>query len=147
MNRTAKFLTASILAVMASTAGHAKAEPRVQAMVACRGIAADAARLQCYDQAVGAVGEAMQSGEISSEPDRRAPAMSGVIKASGAQGENFWIELENGDRWLLMPTSFRRRPPQPGTLMTVRKTPVISTYWISGKGWSETKARFLRNGM
>lgn len=119
-----------------------KLEPRTQAMLACRNVAADAARLACYDQAMTALKQAIDLGDVVMNVVRKPAALDGVVKASGQSGEDrFWVELDSGDRWTLLPTSFRSHPPRVGTRMHVHKA-LMGDYWISGQGWSESKAQF-----
>jgi hypothetical protein len=122
-----------------------KLDPRLQSMVACRALTDGTARLQCYDQAMLALNQAVEKGEVRVEATSGPRMLDGVVKASGKEGENrFWIEMENGDRWVLLPKTDRKRPPQPGTRVKIRKTMLDSAYWVSGEGWSESRARFVK---
>lgn len=137
----------ALLLVTAAGVVHGKDKPELplRSIMACRAVTDPSARLNCYDQAMLTLNQAVQQGQVRSDSEAGPSAFSGAVKASGRQGENiFWVELENGDRWQLLPTTLRSRPPQPGTVLKVRKTAIVSTYWISGRGWSESRARFLR---
>jgi hypothetical protein len=122
-----------------------KVDPRLQSMVACRALTDGTARLQCYDQAMLALNQAVEQGELRVESKRGPRVLGGIVKASGQEGPNrFWMELDNGDRWQLLPTTDRKRPPQPGTRVKIRKTMLDSAYWVWGEGWSESRARFVK---
>ena len=133
------------LSVANVVAAKDKPDPRLQSMVACRALTDAAARLQCYDQAMLALNQAVEQGELRVEAKSGPRLLGGIVKASGQDGPNrFWMELDNGDRWQLLPTTDRKRPPQPGTRVKIRKTMLDSAYWVSGEGWSESRARFVK---
>ena len=139
---------AGLLLLGAPAAGHAQdqMESRTNAMLGCRSIPSDEARLRCYDQAMSSLKEAIDQGGYIFDEDRGAIAREGIIKASGRTGENsFWIELESGDRWNLLPTTPRREPPRPGGNIKVRKS-FFSGYWVSAPDWPESRAKYKGNG-
>lgn len=124
----------------------AKDKPRLEAVLACESISANEARLQCYDQAVAALKPAVARGSLVVKETNDPVTLGGVVKASGASGGNrFWVELENGDRWALLPGKTRRNPPAPGTTVKVSRT-LMGNYYVSGPKWPESEAKFLGNG-
>ena len=143
------FAITGLLLLAAAPSGAAandRPEQRLQAVVACGSITPDQARLQCYDQAVREVRQALAEGELVVKESEDPRALGGVIKASGASGaSSYWVELDNGDRWALLPLRMRAGPPAPGTTLKVRKN-VVGTYWASAPGWPETRAKFLGRG-
>ena len=54
----------ALLGMSSGASAKDKLEPRTQAMLACQGLAADSARLQCYDQAMAALKEAIDQGAV-----------------------------------------------------------------------------------
>jgi coenzyme F420-reducing hydrogenase alpha subunit len=147
LNRIA-ILMGLVLAFMpAAVTAKGKTDGHLQSLLACRAITPDSARLQCLDQALATLSQSMQEGEVRLETDNRPSAMAGVVKTSGPRGEsNYWIQLENGDEWLLLPSTHRKQAPQPGTTIQVRRSFLDSAYWIAGTGWPESRARFLGRG-
>jgi len=135
-----------LLGTPAAVQAQDQVEPRTNAMLACRAIPSNDARLRCYDQAMTSLKEAIDQGGYIFDEDRGAIAREGVIKASGRTGENsFWIELESGDRWNLLPTTPRRDAPRPGGNIKVRKS-FFSGYWVSAPDWPESRAKYKGNG-
>ena len=135
----------ALLGVAASANAKDDLEPRTRAMLACRSIAPDDARLRCYDQSMAALKEAIDQGSVVL--DDRPKMGEGIVKASGQSGENrYWVELESGERWTLLPTTARRGPPQPGSNVKVRRPFVGSGYWISGPDWEESRAEYVGRG-
>jgi hypothetical protein len=135
-----------ILTVPAVAPAKDKTDPLLQAMMACKVVTPDAARLLCYDQAALALNQAVERGDVRVEAERGPRLFEGVVRASGQDGENrFWIELENGDRWQLLPSTNRSRPPQPGARVKIRRNFLNSAYWISGDGWAESRGRFINS--
>ena len=123
-----------------------KEDARIEAMLACEGIAANEARLQCFDQAIVPLKQALTRGTVVVE-ERNAPLLlEGVVKTSGQTSSNrYWLVMENGDRWALLPKSSRSKPPAPGTRVKM-KTTLWGGYWLSGPDWSESEAAFLGHG-
>ena len=137
----------ALLVTAAGASAKDKLEPRSQAMLACQVVVADDARLRCYDQAMAALKSAIAEGDLVVEKSDKPIARGGVIKASGQLGENsFWIELESGDRWKLLPTTRRSQPPQVGTRVKVGRPFYGSGYWISGPEWDESRADYMGRG-
>lgn len=135
-----------LLGTSAITHAQEPVDPLTQAMLACASVKADDARLRCYDQSMSSLKTAIDQGAVILDEDRGPIAREGVIKASGQTGENsFWIELESGERWDLMPTTPRRHPPKAGGNIKVRKS-FFSGYWVSAPDWPETRARFKGRG-
>ena len=136
----------ALLGVSANAHAQEKVDPLTQAMLACGAVKTDDARLRCYDQTMSTLKNAIDQGEVILDEDRGPIAREGIIKASGQTGESsFWIELESGERWNLMPTTPRRHPPKPGGNIKVRKS-FFSGYWVSAPDWPETRARFKGRG-
>lgn len=137
----------ALLGASASVPAKDKFEPLTQAILTCQAIAADDARLRCYDQAMPALKSAIDQGSVVLSEPKGPAAREGVVKAAGQSGENsYWIEMESGDRWRLLPTTARRGPPQPGSTIKVRKPFTGSGYWISGSDWKESRAEFVGRG-
>lgn len=134
----------ALLGLAGGVQAKGKLEPRTRAMLECRAIEADDARLRCYDQSMSALKEAIDQGDVVL--DQKGPtAREGIVKSSGKIGENtFWIVLESGDRWKLLPTIPRKNPPTAGSSVKVRKS--LSGYWISAPDWNESKADFEGHG-
>lgn len=141
-------IAAISLALLGTSAGanaKDKLEPRTQAMLACQAVTADDARLRCYDQAMAALKDAIEQGSVVL--DEKPTKGQAVVKASGRSGENsFWIELETGERWKLLPTTPRSAPPQAGSTIKIYRPFYGSGYWISGPDWDESRAEFVGRG-
>lgn len=134
---------AVLLLVPAMAVAKDKPEPRVQAILACGEIAADAERLQCYDQSILPLKEALARGSMVLKEKKAPLALTGIVKASGRWGgSSLWVLLDNGDRWSVQPTKSRRDPPPPGTAVRLKRT-LMGTYWITGPKWPESEAEFL----
>jgi len=132
-----------LLFIPAMAVAKEKAEPRVQAVLACGGIATDAERLRCYDQAIVPLKEALARGSMVLREKKSPLSLAGTVKASGRWGgSSLWVLLDNGDRWSVEPTKSRRDPPPPGTVVRLKRT-LMGTYWISGPKWPESEADFL----
>jgi len=124
-----------------------KLEPRTQAMLACRPVADAAARLQCYDQAMAALSEAIDQGKVVVAVPKGPIAREGVIKSSREIGDNiFLIELENGDRWKLLPSTWRSRPPAVGSTVRIHRPLAGSGFWVEGPEWDDSRADFVGRG-
>lgn len=135
-----------LVLLAAPTGAMAKDDParHLQSVVDCGAVSEADARLRCYDRAVVSVKEALEQGRLVVEEGRGPRALDGVIKASGIRGENsYWVQLENGDRWLLLPATRRKEPPRPGMAVKFRKGLLSSGYWISGDGWQDSRADFV----
>lgn len=135
----------ALLGMSAGANAKDKLEPRTQAMLACRSIAANDARLRCYDESMAALNDAIERGSVVL--DEKPTKGQAIVKASGRSGENsFWIELESGERWKLLPTTNRSQPPQVGSTIKVYRPFYGSGYWISGPDWEESRAEFVGRG-
>jgi hypothetical protein len=120
-----------------------KAEPRVQAIMACGAITADAERLACYDRSIVPLKEALTRGSMVLKEKKAPLALGGTVKASGHWGgSSLWVLLDNGDRWEIQPTKSRHDPPPAGSIVRLKRT-LMGTYWISGPKWPESEAEFL----
>ncbi len=125
-------------------AAPAKLEPRTRAILACASVAAEDARLRCYDESVVALQQAVGQGDVVLKEKKGPKALGGVVTASGSMGDNrYWIDLDSGERWQLLPTTIRNGAPPKGLKIEVRKG-IASNYWISGAGWTSSPARFVR---
>jgi hypothetical protein len=132
-----------LLTTPAIAAAKDELEPRVQAVLACESISSNEARLQCFDQSIPALKQALARGSMVLTERKGPLAREGVVKTSGQSGENrFWVVLENGDRWTIDAPSFSRKPPPPGTILKLKRTP-FGNYWISGPKWPESEAKFV----
>ena len=118
-------------------------EPRMQAVLACEGISANEARLQCFDQAILPLKQAMSRGSLVLKEKKGPAALGGVIKASGKSGASrYWVLLDNGERWSIETAKDRRDAPKPGTALRMKKT-FFGNYWVSGPGWPESAGTFV----
>ena len=132
-----------LLSAPAGVAAKEKLEPRVQAMLACEAVKANEARLQCYDQAIAALKPALVQGGVVVKEKKAPLSRGGVIQASGRSGpENFWVVLDNGDRWAVHTPGYHRNPPATGMTVKIRRT-LMGSYWLSGPKWPESEAEYL----
>ena len=132
----------ALLSVAGIATAKDKSEPRLEAVLACQSITEDQARLQCFDQAVAPLKQALTRGTMVLEERKGPLAMEGVVKASGqTSATRYWVVLENGDRWTLTPKSSRSKAPPVGSTVKMKKT-LWGGYWFSGQGWSESEAIF-----
>jgi hypothetical protein len=132
-----------LLSAPAMAAAKDTLEPRVQAMMACESISPREARLDCYDHSMVALKQVMAGGNMVLAEKKGPWALEGVVKASGQSGATrYWVVFENGDRWTINTAKTRRRAPQQGTTLKLKRTP-LRNYWISGPDWSESEAEFV----
>jgi hypothetical protein len=118
-------------------------EPRMQAVLACEAISANEARLQCFDQAILPLKQAMSRGSLVLQEKKGPAALGGVVKASGKSGAaRYWVVLDNGERWSIATAKDRRDAPKPGTALRMKKT-FFGNYWVSGPGWPESEGTFV----
>ena len=118
-------------------------EPRMQAVLACEAISANEARLQCFDQAILPLKQAMSRGSLVLKEKKGPAALGGVVKASGKSGAaRYWVVLDNGERWSIATAKDRRDAPKPGTALRMKKT-FFGNYWVSGPGWPESEGTFV----
>ena len=118
-------------------------EPRMQAVLACEGISANEARLQCFDQAILPLKQAMSRGSLVLKEKKGPAALGGVVKASGkSEASRYWVLLDNGERWSIATAKDRRNAPKPGTALRMKKT-FFGNYWVSGPGWPESEGTFV----
>ena len=134
---------AALLVVPSVAAAKEDLEPRMQAVLACEGITANDARLQCFDQAILPLKQAMTRGSLVLKEKKGPAALGGVVKASGKSGANrYWVLLDNGERWSIQTAKDRREAPKPGTPLRMTKT-FFGNYWVSGPGWPESEGTFV----
>ena len=118
-------------------------EPRMQAVLACEAISANEGRLQCFDQAILPLKQAMSRGSLVLKEKKGPAALGGVVKASGKSGAaRYWVVLDNGERWSIATAKDRRDAPKPGTALRMKKT-FFGNYWVSGPGWPESEGTFV----
>jgi hypothetical protein len=118
-------------------------EPRMQAVLACEAISTNEARLQCFDQAILPLKQAMSRGSLVLKEKKGPAALGGVVKASGKSGAaRYWVVLDNGERWSIATAKDRRDAPKPGTALRMKKT-FFGNYWVSGPGWPESEGTFV----
>lgn len=144
MSRIAILAAGVLIAAGAAPAEAAReTDRRIQAALACAGIAADQQRLLCFDQAIATLKSAVQSGELGVRESAADPvALEGVIKASGSRGYNrFWVQLDNGDRWEVEARS-NDDAPRRGDRVRFKKSP-LGSYSFSGPGYPWRRATFL----
>ena len=133
----------ALLSVPSVAAAKEDVEPRMQAVLACEAIAANEARLQCFDQAILPLKQAMSRGSLILKEKKGPTALGGVVKASGKSGvSRYWVQLDNGERWSIQTAKDRRDPPKPGTALRMKKT-FFGNYWVSGPGWPESEGTFV----
>lgn len=138
-------LIAGIVLLLVPSAAAAKEdlEPRMQAVLACEAISSSEARLQCFDQAILPLKQAMSRGSLVLKEKKGPLALGGVVKASGKSGDKrYWVQLDNGERWSIITAKDRRDAPTPGTTLRLKKT-FFGNYWVSGPKWPESEATFL----
>lgn len=134
---------AALLVVPSVTAAKENLEPRMQAVLACEAITANEARLQCFDEAILPLKQAMTRGSLVLKEKKGPAALGGVVKASGKSGANrYWVLLDNGERWSIETAKDRREAPKPGTQLRMKKT-FFGNYWVTGPGWPESEGTFL----
>ena len=115
----------------------------MQAVLACEAIASNEARLQCFDQAILPLKQAMFRGSLVLKENKGPTALGGVVKASGKSGlSRYWVLLDNGERWTIMTAKDRREAPKPGTPLRMKKT-FFGNYWVTGPGWPESEGTFV----
>jgi hypothetical protein len=122
----------------------------VDRMVACRGVVADVARLQCFDAAAAALAQARLSGALvvvdraevrktrrslfgfnaaslpffrgDNSQDDEPKDIAAKIKSVRAQGYNKWLfELEDGAMWQTTEADAKGFAPKPGTILKIKK--------------------------
>lgn len=134
---------AALLVVPSVAAAKEDLEPRMQAVLACEAITANEARLQCFDQAILPLKQAMTRGSLVIKEKKGPVSLGGVVKASGKSGANrYWVLLDNGERWSIETAKDRREAPKPGTVLRMKKT-FFGNYWVSGPGWPESEGTFV----
>ena len=132
----------------------------LEAVLACRTVADDAARLACYDQAAGRMDQAERSGDIvvidkaqAAAANRDAfglhvPSLSvltralsadeanrydGVVRAARSDASGHWtMSLEDGAVWRQI-DGFLTRSPRSGSKVSVRKA-ALGSYLMNIDG-------------
>lgn len=143
----------------------------VQRLLDCRTTAADAARLACYDQAVGALGRLLTSGEIVVVDKERVatvkrqafgfslpslslfehgdkPAQLDEIAARAArayrQADGRWaVELEDGAVWAQTDDERIDHDPHAGSKVEIKKA-AMSSFFMKIDGQRSLRARRIR---
>jgi hypothetical protein len=147
---------ASLLVAAGAGVARAAEPPRAgafDAVLKCRGLSEDAARLACYDAAAGRMGEAEKNGDIvvidraqASAAHREAfglhvpsldfvtkalrpeevDSLQGVVKSARADQNGFWtFWLEDGAKWRQISGQLAR-DPKPGSKVRIRRGTVGS---------------------
>ena len=144
MSKRVCLISGMVLIVVPSVAAAKEdMEPRMQAVLACEAISANEARLQCFDQAILPLKQAMSRGSLVLKEKKGPAALGGVVKASGKSGAaRYWVVLDNGERWSIATAKDRRDAPKPGTALRMKKT-FFGNYWVSGPGWPESEGTFV----
>ncbi len=144
MSRRTVPLTLMLLTAPAMAAAKEKVEPRLEAMLACGSVTSNEARLRCYDAAAAPLRQALNQGEVAVSQKSRPKELEGVIRATGAMGDNnYWVELANGDRWQVISASPFDEAPPTGVKAKLRKGP-LGNYWFSTPALPERRAVFIR---
>ncbi len=132
-----------LLAAPASGVAKEKIEPRMAAMLACGSVTPSEERLRCYDQAASTLRQALDQGELVLEEKSRPSALEGVVKATGAMGNNrYWVELDSGDRWQVFSTSNLKKAPATGVKVKLRKG-AFGNYWLSDPSSTGRRSLYL----
>ena len=86
---------------------------------------------------------AIEQGELEVNQKPRPQGLAGVVKASGAFGDNrYWVELDNGDRWqITSEQTFDEAPPAGARVKLERGA--MGSYWIVVPGAKDRRASFL----
>jgi hypothetical protein len=138
---------AGLLMLVAPAAVSAKdktAESRAQALLACAAVADDQARLRCYDETAVAMKQALDQDGLVLTERTKPRGREGIVKSAGYLGGNrYWVELDTGDRWQLVPTTERKGPPETGVRVKVDRGP-LGNYWFSAPGWPVSPAKYMR---
>ena len=144
MSRPAALLALMLLTAPTMAAAKQKVEPRMAAMLACGSVASNQERLRCYDAAASTLRQAVNKGEVAINQKSRPKELEGVVRTSGAMGDNsYWVELVSGDRWQIMSSSPSDEAPATGAKAKLRKGP-LGNYWFSTPGSNDRRATFLR---
>ena len=134
---------AALLVVPSVAVAKEDLEPRMQAVLACETITANEARLQCFDQAILPLKQAVSRGSLILKEKKGPVSLGGVVKASGKSGASrYWVLLDNGERWSIETAKDRREAPKPGTPLRMKKT-FFGNYWVTGPGWPESEGTFV----
>lgn len=124
--------------------GKEKADSRIESAIACANVAGNEERLRCFDQAIGALRLALESGQLVPAGEARKPlALEGVVKAAGPMGFNrFWVVLESGERWQLIASSSREIAPRRGAKIKLRKG-AMGAYWFVDPSSADMRASYM----
>lgn len=144
------------------------AEPpaAMKAMMGCRGLADDAARLACYDKAAASLGEAQMKGEIVVIDRAQAEAahkeafglslpslsfvtgalrpdevdrVEGAVRAARVDASGYWtLELEDGAVWRQI-DGILLRPPRAGSKVSIRRA-MLGSFMIKIDGQAAVRA-------
>lgn len=148
-------------AVAAAAPAPPSTPPTVQAVLDCRALADDAARLACYDRAVGAMAKAEQTGDLVSidREQRRAarrqafgfqlPTLSFLERGEKAgeldkldetlasswqiAGDKWMFRMQDGAVWRQIDDEILSRKPHPGSKIEIRRA-MLGSYMLSVDG-------------
>lgn len=155
-------------------AGAADGTPAtVSAVVECRALTDDAARLRCYDEAVATLSAATASGAIvvvdreavrntrrslfgfslpklpffrgdTSQEEEEAREVEAVIKSASNLGYDKWqIVLEDGATWQTTEPSAQMATPRAGRSVKIRRA-AMGSYMVSVDGGRSVRAMRVR---
>jgi hypothetical protein len=145
MSRMAAIVTSmALLAAPMPASAKEKVDSRIKTAIGCASVTPNEERLRCYDQAIGGLKLALESGQLIPADESRTPkALAGVVTAAGPMGFNrFWVELDTGDRWELIADSSNDVAPRRGAKIKLRKG-IMGNYWFVDPASVDRMARFL----
>ncbi|MEO7365487.1 MAG: hypothetical protein ABIW03_04130 [Sphingomicrobium sp.] len=141
-----KMIAMALVAMPAMAVAKDGLDPRVQSLLVCESISSAEARLQCFDQSIIPLKQALSRGRVVLKENDGPGSLGGVVTASGKSAEKrFWVLFENGDRWQINTQPDRRKAPPVGITLKIQRT-LFGNYWISGPGWSQSEAIFQSHG-
>ena len=159
MRNRCHLVTVTIGCIFATSAiaGDAPPPPAVRATIDCRKVAADAARLACYDKAVEALGQALNTGQVvavdhaqvqqvrrqafgfpvpllsvfdrGGRPEEIDEVQLTIENAHQTPDGKWIIELEGGQVWRQIDTGDFSRDPKPGAKATIKKA-MLGSYMM-----------------
>lgn len=136
-----RLLSFVLLAALATPSAAQRVDPRLSAALACTRVSDEAQRLSCYDKAMVPLSEAAASGAL--EGRSLGPrSLEGSIRAMRGQGpDRLLVQLDNGDRWVLM-VEGNERLPKAGDKVAMRRG-ALGNWWVKVARGQTFQARFL----
>lgn len=144
------------------------AAPSVAAVIACRRITDDAARLACFDKAVTAMDEAQTTGNLvtldreqrravrrqtfgfqlpslnifdKGEKPEEADRLEAKVASARQDAFGKWsIRLEDGATWVQIDDSELRRTPKPGSSVVITRG-LVGSFFLKVEGAGSMRAR------